>query len=109
VPLTPEGVEIFERQKEVFREEFGREPGPEDLVFFDPDASGLEPVPVDLSKLTAAMEITMIRSGVRHELIYAFPRHGGTARHEALVPHAAEGGARVWDLAMREYREQFGD
>jgi hypothetical protein len=64
---------------------------------------------MDLSKLTAAMVIAMIRSGVRHELIYAFLRMEEllvTKRSYRMLPKAER---EFWDLAMREYREQFVD
>jgi hypothetical protein len=31
---------MMERQAERFRNKFGRDPGPEDPIFFDPDAAG---------------------------------------------------------------------
>lgn len=57
VTVTPgesEGPQVFgalRRQAELFRAKFGREMGPEDPVFFDPDAD--EPVPVDEGKMMA--------------------------------------------------------
>lgn len=38
VPMTPELRAVVVRQRERFREKFGRDPGPHDPVFFDPDA-----------------------------------------------------------------------
>jgi transcriptional regulator with XRE-family HTH domain len=38
VPLSPETIELLKRQKEEFVIQFGREPGPDDPVFFDRDA-----------------------------------------------------------------------
>ena len=40
--------EIIEAQLQRFREKFGRDPGPSDPVFFDPDAA--EPVPISAVK-----------------------------------------------------------
>ena len=37
IPLSPEAVVAFERQKERFIEKFGREPTGNDPVFFNPD------------------------------------------------------------------------
>lgn len=39
VPLTPETVELLKQQKQRFVEKFGREPGPNDPVFFDEQAT----------------------------------------------------------------------
>lgn len=57
VQLTEQEVELFRLQKEHFREKFGRDPGPEDPVFFDPDAD--EPRPLSekqIAKLEALTE-----------------------------------------------------
>ncbi|MDL4813164.1 hypothetical protein [Actinomadura opuntiae] len=57
VTVTPgEGEEAqvadaLRQQEELFRAEFGREMGPDDPVFFDPDAD--EPVPVDPDRMMA--------------------------------------------------------
>src|SRR5437870_2399289 len=37
IPMSKEMVEIIKEQLDAFREKFGREAGPEDPVFFDPD------------------------------------------------------------------------
>jgi hypothetical protein len=36
MPLSDEMMKILEQQREKFRQKFGRDPGPEDPVFFDP-------------------------------------------------------------------------
>lgn len=57
VTVTPgegEGAQVADalrQQEESFRAKFGREMGPDDPVFFDPDAD--EPVPVDPGKMMA--------------------------------------------------------
>jgi hypothetical protein len=47
-PAYSEGTQVADvlrQQQELFRTKFGREMGPQDPVFFDPDAD--EPVPID--------------------------------------------------------------
>jgi hypothetical protein len=44
IPLTPDAAKLLDQQLSLFRAKFGREPGPEDPVFFDPDAE--EPRPL---------------------------------------------------------------
>ena len=39
VPIDPETVEAIAKEKQLSRETFGREPGPEDPLFFDRDPS----------------------------------------------------------------------
>ena len=36
IPINHETAEIIAQQKKLFREQFGREPGPGDPLFFDP-------------------------------------------------------------------------
>lgn len=38
IPIPEDLCRELEGQRERFREKFGRDPGPEDPVFFDPDA-----------------------------------------------------------------------
>jgi len=38
VEMTPEVADALRQQKQLFKEKFGREPGPDDPVLFDPDA-----------------------------------------------------------------------
>jgi hypothetical protein len=45
VSIPPDVVEELRRQQDRFREKFGRDPGPDDPVFFDPDADEPSPLP----------------------------------------------------------------
>jgi hypothetical protein len=47
---------IFRVRQQAFKEKFGREMGPEDPVFFDPDAD--EPVPMTVEKIEAMTRAT---------------------------------------------------
>ncbi len=54
IPLSPEMIKLLELQKEKFVIRFGREPGPDDPVFFDVDAetpTPLELTPIEVEKL----------------------------------------------------------
>ena len=53
VPLTPDVVSALERQREAFRRKFGREPGPSDPLFFDPDID--TPQELDLGEIDTAV------------------------------------------------------
>ena len=46
--MTPEMRDVLLQQREAFKAKFGRYPGPNDPVFFDPDAA--EPVPMSAVK-----------------------------------------------------------
>jgi hypothetical protein len=53
--------EMMERQAGRFRDKFGRDPGPEDPLFFDPDAD--EPRPRDLDTVTREMTEVLRKAG----------------------------------------------
>ncbi len=42
IPINHETAEIIAQQKKLFREQFGREPGPDDPLFFDPGVAALQ-------------------------------------------------------------------
>ena len=48
IPITPEMAEALSLQREAFIAKFGREPGPDDPLLFDPDADTPQPVDMDL-------------------------------------------------------------
>ena len=51
--IDPEIMAELEEQLKAFKEKFGREPGPNDPVFFDPDADA--PQPISIEKLRAVV------------------------------------------------------
>ena len=53
---------------------FGREPGSDDPLFFDPDADSPQPYPEE--KLTEAIIESMREAGVDEKLINAFKKTG---------------------------------
>ncbi|MFI6098148.1 hypothetical protein ACIA8G_21520 [Lentzea sp. NPDC051213] len=75
-PGTEPGTQIsgaLQHQLETFREKFGREPGPEDPIFFDPDAVDPTPLPADsLSRELDRLVATADEIGVPPALIKAF-------------------------------------
>jgi putative PIN family toxin of toxin-antitoxin system len=47
IDMHPEVAAALESQMERFREKFGRDPGPDDPIFFDPDADSPRPLPAE--------------------------------------------------------------
>src|SRR5260370_20617266 len=77
IPLTAETSAAIQRQIRAFREKFGREPGPDDPLFFDPEAS--EPQPLSearMNELEAQMLGIMATAGLHPALIYAARKNG---------------------------------
>jgi hypothetical protein len=62
------------RQQQAFREKFGREPGPHDPLFFDPDADTPQPFSLERSLEESTQAIRM--AGIRPEVIYAHRKTG---------------------------------
>ena len=66
--MTPRMKELLEQQLERFRKKFGRDPGPGDPVFFDPDADEPTRMPDITDEVLAAMQ----RADLPPEFAYAF-------------------------------------
>ena len=60
--MTPRVYEALLEQRKAFIEKFGREPGPEDPVFFDPDKD--LPTPIDPARFDADLEKAIRDSGI---------------------------------------------
>jgi integrase len=100
VPMSPEMLAQFEEQKRMFREKFGRDAGPNDPLFFDPDAD--EPKPLDLDRVESAAANAMAQAGIDPAKIYAFRRTGllaTTENWERLSPADRQ----AWEAAVEEY------
>ena len=62
IKLTPDLTELFETQRKAFIQKFGREPKPDEPIFFDPDKD--TPQPVDLGRVRAELERAMIHAEI---------------------------------------------
>jgi SEC-C motif len=93
IPMTPEMTEILDEQRRAFIEKFGREPGPNDPVFFD------LPHPEHLEHLTVE---AMKKAGLDPAVIYAYEKTGRivTEENQHLLSEADLG---EWDAAIEEY------
>lgn len=98
VRLDPRQVEILERQREAFRAKFGRNPGPDDPVFFDPNAD--TPQPVDPEGIVATVVAAMEKAGLDPAKIHAYRRTGMLVTRENLSQWSAEDLAE-WQAAPR--------
>ena len=96
--MTDEMAAAMERQLAAFRAKFGREPRPNDPVFFDPDKD--EPTPIDMeADILAAMN----QANLPPEFSYAYRKTGllGLSADKSQWPpeHTKE-----WNAAVDEYR-----
>ena len=94
---------VLHQQLEAFRLKFGRDPGPGDPVFFDPDSAVPAPMPDDyVERETAA---AMTRAGISPEIIHAYRRTGLLVSRENYALLSPEERAE-WASAIEEYRNR---
>jgi len=100
VPIDADLADALRGQREAFVEKFGREPGPEDPLFFDPDCD--TPRPLHHDKVQGEMVEAMVAAGIDPRLIYAFRRTGLLVSEENL-DRLSSRDLREWRAAIEEY------
>jgi integrase len=100
VRLNSKQREILERQREKFLRKFGREPGPTDPIFFDPNVDA--PRPFDPDGLVATIAAAMERAGIDPAKIHAYRRTGMLVTRENLAQWSSED-LGEWQAALEEY------
>lgn len=103
IKLDPEGVALIQQQIELFRKKFGREPGPGDPLFFDPDAD--QPRRLQLEPLEAGMVRMLEEAGIRPEIVYAFEKTGRLVT-ETNYKKLSKADLAEWEAAIDEYFEK---
>jgi integrase len=98
--LGPEQMALLERQREQFRQKFGREPGPDDPIFFDPKAD--DPRPLDPDWLVGTVAAAMEQAGIDPAKIHAYRRTGMLLTRDNYGQWSAEDLAE-WQAALDEY------
>jgi hypothetical protein len=101
VKLDDELRQALEQQCERFRQKFGRDPGPNDPVFFDPVAD--EPRPLDPAKVEAQIIAAMQAAGIEPTKIHAYKRTGLIVTAENAKRLSSQD-LEDWRLAVAEYR-----
>lgn len=105
IPLPADLAEGLEDSRQRFREKFGRDPGPDDPLFWDPEVS--TPMPLDPGKMRDQMVEVMRKARIDPAKIYAFEKTGmipTTENIDAYGPDAME----EWRSAVREYEDLHG-
>jgi hypothetical protein len=93
IPMSQEMVDLLEEQRQKFIKKYGREPGPNDPVFFD------MPHPEQVEHLTVE---AMKAAGLDPAIIYAYEKTGRlvTEDNQQLLSDAD---LAEWDAAIEEY------
>jgi hypothetical protein len=104
--LSPAELDVYREQRLAFRRKFGREMGPDDPFFFDPDAETPQfRSPRDIDSALALLARLMGEAGVDPASIYAFRRTRG------LFPtnqtHLTHDEMREWNAALGEYESKL--
>jgi hypothetical protein len=92
--------DVLARQLLAFKEKFGRDPGPSDPIFFDPDADA--PHPIDPGKVHREVRDLMARAGIHPEIIYATEKTGRIVTCEK-IKHLTPEEVAEWEAAVDEY------
>ena len=100
--LSPVIQDSLQLQLEQFREKFGREPGPDDPLFFDPDAD--EPRPLPEGYFASAMADFARTAGISEAKVYAI-RKTGMMIVDGLNDHLfSEDDKAAWEAAIKEFK-----
>jgi integrase len=103
VPLNAEAQRSIEEQLRRFREKFGRGAGPEDPLFFDPDADTPQPITeAQRDEIMSRILRAASRAGIRPELIYAMKKTDRMVT-EANKHLLTDEELQVWQDAIDEY------
>lgn len=100
IPIPAELASELHRQKDRFREKFGRAPGPDDPIFFDPNAE--EPLPLNVEAAFAELVAIAGQIGIAPQLIYAMNKTGRMVTEDNqkfLTPSELQ----EWNDALAEY------
>lgn len=92
---------ILRMQLKAFRKKFGRDPGPGEPVFFDPDADTPQPIP------KAVMEEGMreVAKLLPPQIAYAYLKTGGLLLTEDNMDKFSDEDLEEWNAAIDEYYE----
>ena len=107
VPLNRETAEIIGEQKTLFREQFGREPGPDDPLFFEPRVA----VPQFLSdESTDEVWKSLLQaagdSGIDPAIVYAMNKTGRIVT-ETNLKFLTDSELGEWNDAVAEYNRKL--
>ena len=87
-----------------FTEKFGREPGPEDPVFFDPDSD--TPQEISEEKINRMMNEALSAAGVDPAVVYAYNKTGLLVSEDNIHLLSDED-LEEWNQAVEEANQMF--
>jgi hypothetical protein len=102
VAMTREIAKAVEDQIQCFRDKFGREPGPDDPLFFDPDAD--TPQVMTDEKIQKGIIDGMVAAGLDPSFIYAYQKTGLIPTEDNWDSLSPEDQAE-WRAAIAEWED----
>jgi hypothetical protein len=105
IEIGPELKAALEDQLRSFREKFGREPGPGDPLFFDPDSATPQPISSkQMDEISQQISQVMGDVGIDPAHIYATQKTGRIAPPSESVYDAMSAEEKAeWHAAIDEY------
>jgi integrase len=103
IKLNDQTIDALKQQMAAFEKKFGRPPGPNDPIFFDPD----KPTPTFMTEekvqnITDMIANTMTAAGMDPAMVYAFRKTGFIATRENW--HLFSGPEKKeWQEAVHEW------
>jgi integrase len=104
VPMSDEVYQALLDQRQRFIDKFGREPGPSDPLFFDPDTD--TPQQITEEKLNRLMNEAFSAAGIDPVLVYAYNKTGLLVSEDNLHLLGDEDLAE-WQQAVDEAEQMF--
>ena len=105
IPINRETAEIIAQEKKLFREQFGREPGPDDPLFFESSVA----VPQFLSdESTDEIWKSLLQAGdsaIDPAIVYAMNKTGRIVT-ETNAHFLTDAELQEWNDAVDEYRQK---
>jgi len=98
--LDPDAADALQSQRRRFEDKFGRPPGPDDPLFFDPDAA--EPQPLPATGMETATVAMLEAAGISPAWVYACQNTGGLLpRPDGTFATASD--RAEWDESVSRY------
>jgi hypothetical protein len=103
IKINHQLADALEGQAEAFRSKFGRDPGPGDPIFFDPEASQPQfRTEAQMKAMQEQMCEIMRRTGIDRAFIYAFRKTGRILTTENMR-YLTRAELKEWNDAIEEY------
>jgi hypothetical protein len=107
IPINRDTAEIIAQQKKLFREQFGRDPGPEDPLFFDPGVATAQFLSDESAdEVWSSLLQAAGGSGIDPALVYAMNKTGRIVTQQNMR-FLTDADLQEWNDAVDEYHRMI--